>query len=62
MILKLPCLIKVILMPLKPILLKNMERVRCAHCGSLEAFITHDNKYGGLRGHCPNCGANWPES
>jgi len=62
MIVKLLCLIKVIPMPLKPILLKNMERVKCVHCGSTDAYITHDEKYSGLRGKCPNCGANWPES
>lgn len=61
MIAKLAYLFEVITMYFYTHLMEK-ENVKCALCGSLEAFITHDDKYGGLRGYCPNCGANWPES
>jgi len=62
MIFKLFYLIEFITLIFYTFLVENKESIKCVHCGSLEAYITHDDKYDGLRGHCPKCGANWPES
>jgi len=62
MIVKLSYLLEVITIFFYTYFVENKESVKCVHCGSEEAYIIHDDKYNGLRGHCPNCGANWPES
>ncbi len=38
------------------------QLVQCLGCGSENAFIEYNEKYHGLRGNCPDCGSNWPES
>jgi len=37
-------------------------KIECLGCGSKEASIYCDKKYHGLRGFCPLCKTNWPES
>lgn len=38
------------------------SRVRCTGCDSKEVYIYFDKRYHGLRGFCPICKTNWPES
>ena len=38
------------------------EAVECRACGSPKARIFVEPKYNGLRGRCPECGGDWPES
>lgn len=38
------------------------KKTKCVSCGYEEALIILDKKYDGLRGKCPKCGSNWPES
>lgn len=41
----------------------NLPRyTECLSCNYEKAHVFEEPKYGGLRGHCPNCGGNWPES
>lgn len=44
----------------KPVI--HLTKTRCSTCGNEEAIIVEDAKYNGLRGKCPKCGADWPES
>jgi hypothetical protein len=37
-------------------------KTTCLGCGSREAYIYFDARYHGLRGACPLCETNWPES
>jgi hypothetical protein len=39
-----------------------VKKIQCISCGSLDAFITTVEVYHGLRGICPDCETNWPES
>ena len=36
--------------------------IKCLGCDSEEAYIYFDERYHGLRGFCPICEINWPES
>lgn len=36
--------------------------IECQACGSTNARIEEEPKYHGLRGRCPDCGGDWPES
>lgn len=36
--------------------------IECYGCGSVNATLIYEPKYRGLRGNCPSCGGNWPES
>lgn len=36
-------------------------QVICLEC-NLQASVIDEPRYNGLRGICPHCGGNWPES
>ena len=36
--------------------------VECRGCDSLAAYVIFEHRYNGLRGYCPKCEGNWPES
>ncbi len=38
------------------------QKIECLGCGSNNVSIEFNEKYHGLRGSCPDCGSNWPES
>ena len=42
--------------------MRKKTRVECLGCGSELAYIIPEEKYNGLRGFCPKCKGNWPES
>ena len=38
------------------------QKVSCLGCNFPFAKVISEKKYNGLRGSCPKCGGNWPES
>ncbi|HXW03126.1 MAG TPA: hypothetical protein VD651_02545 [Nitrosarchaeum sp.] len=42
--------------------MNEIDKIQCDCCGSFDAIIVSDERYHGLRGICPDCGSNWPES
>jgi len=38
------------------------EPFHCMSCGSTNTIKVFDPRYNGYRGHCLDCGGNWPES
>lgn len=42
--------------------MSSIEIYHCQGCGSANAYLKIDSRYGGMRGQCPDCGGNWPES
>ena len=38
------------------------QKVACLGCQFPFANVISEKKYNGLRGSCPKCGGNWPES
>jgi len=41
---------------------KPALKIDCLECGSKEAYVYNEKRYRGLRGFCPICETNWPES
>ena len=42
--------------------MNRCEYVECMGCGCPKARVIFVQQYRGLRGTCPNCDSNWPES
>jgi hypothetical protein len=42
--------------------MSKAQKIDCIICGSKNAMKILDDKYNGIRGICPECGCNWPES
>ncbi|WP_257719709.1 hypothetical protein [Nitrosopumilus adriaticus] len=42
--------------------MSKKTNICCLGCGFGKAYLVMDFRYNGLRGNCPNCGGNWPES
>ena len=46
-----------------PSLIMNKQIfIECHGCGSFSASLMYEPRYRGLRGRCPDCGGDWPES
>jgi hypothetical protein len=48
--------------PLPNNTMDKIHHTRCLVCGYTNAIVFAEFKYNGLRGSCPRCDGNWPES
>lgn len=37
------------------------KTVKCSKCCSQDTYVIFEHQHSGLRGHCKNCNATWPE-
>lgn len=49
-------------MPSQTLIFDSENLISCTGCESFNCGVYYDVRYGGMRGVCYSCGANWPES